>query len=52
MQPFLAIAAWHLRRPVRITYSRIESIMSTTKRHPSKIRARAGATKAGRLLAL
>ena len=52
VQPFLAIAAWHLRRPVRITYSRIESIMSTTKRHPSKIRARAGATKAGRLLAL
>ena len=52
VQPFLAIAAWHLRRPVRITYSRIESIMSTTKRHPAHIRARAGATKAGRLLAL
>ena len=52
VQPFLAIAAWHLRRPVRIAYSRIESIMSTTKRHPSRIRARAGATKDGRLLAL
>lgn len=52
VQPFLAIAAWHLRRPVRMTYSRIESIMSTTKRHPARIRARAGATKDGRLLAL
>ncbi len=52
VQPFLAIAAWHLCRPVRMTYSRIESIMSTTKRHPARIRARAGATKAGRLLAL
>jgi aldehyde oxidoreductase len=52
VQPFLAIAAWRLRRPVRMTYSRIESIMSTTKRHPARIRARAGATKDGHLLAL
>ncbi|MBT8200079.1 MAG: molybdopterin-dependent oxidoreductase, partial [Acidimicrobiia bacterium] len=38
VQPFLAVAAWHLDRPVRITYTRPESMMSTTKRHPSRLR--------------
>ncbi|MGB7681848.1 MAG: molybdopterin cofactor-binding domain-containing protein [Candidatus Acidiferrales bacterium] len=52
VQPFLAVAAWHLRKPVRMTYTRTESIMSTTKRHPARIRARAGATRDGKLLAL
>jgi CO/xanthine dehydrogenase Mo-binding subunit/aerobic-type carbon monoxide dehydrogenase small subunit (CoxS/CutS family) len=52
MQPFLVVAAWHLRRPVRIVYSRTESIMSTTKRHPSRIRCKAGATADGKLLAM
>jgi aldehyde oxidoreductase len=52
VQPFLAIAAWRLRRPVRMVYSRIESIMCTTKRHPARMRCRAGASKDGRLLAL
>lgn len=51
-QPFLAVAAWHLRKPVKIVYSRAESIRSTTKRHPSKIHCRAGATSDGRLLAM
>jgi aldehyde oxidoreductase len=52
VQPFVALAAWHLRRPVRMVYSRIESMMSTTKRHPARMRCRAGATKEGKLLAL
>jgi aldehyde oxidoreductase len=52
VQPFLALAAWQLRRPVRMVYSRIESIISTTKRHPARMRCRAGATKDGKLLAL
>ncbi len=52
VQPFLALAAWRLRRPVRMVYSRIESIMCTTKRHPARIRCRAGARKDGKLLAL
>ncbi|HEV8075312.1 MAG TPA: molybdopterin cofactor-binding domain-containing protein, partial [Candidatus Acidoferrum sp.] len=30
LQPFLAVAAWHLRKPVRMVYSRPESIRSTT----------------------
>jgi CO/xanthine dehydrogenase Mo-binding subunit/aerobic-type carbon monoxide dehydrogenase small subunit (CoxS/CutS family) len=52
VQPFIAVAAWHLRRPVRIVYSRPESIRSTTKRHPSRIRCKAGATQDGKLLAM
>lgn len=52
VQPFVALAAWHLRRPVRMVYSRHESVMTTTKRHPSHIHARVGATSDGKLLAL
>jgi len=52
VQPFIALAAWRLRRPVRMVYSRIESIMSTTKRHPARMHCRAGASKNGKLLAL
>ncbi len=52
VQPFLAVAAWHLNRPVRMVYSRIESILSTTKRHPARMHLRAGATRDGKLLAL
>ena len=52
LQPFLAVAAWHLRKPVKMVYSRYESIRTTTKRHPSKIRCRAGATADGKLVAM
>lgn len=34
-QPFIALAAWLLKHPVRIAYTRQESMQSTTKRHPS-----------------
>ncbi len=52
VQPFVALAAWHLRQPVRMLYSRPESIISTTKRHPSHIHLRAGATRDGKLKAM
>ena len=52
VQPFLALAAWRLQRPVRMVYSRIESMTCTTKRHPARMRCRAGASKDGKLLAL
>ncbi|MGZ4822035.1 MAG: molybdopterin-dependent oxidoreductase [Terriglobales bacterium] len=52
VQPFVALAAWHLRQPVRMVYSRSESIIATTKRHPSHIRLRAGATRDGKLTAM
>jgi CO/xanthine dehydrogenase Mo-binding subunit/aerobic-type carbon monoxide dehydrogenase small subunit (CoxS/CutS family) len=51
VQPLLAIAAWRLGRPVRLIYGRSESMASTTKRHPSLIRARASAAADGRLIA-
>ncbi len=52
VQPFLALAAWRLNRAVRMVYSRTESIISTTKRHPARMRLRAGATRDGKLAAL
>ena len=52
IQPFIAVAAWLLDRPVRMVYSRRESIMTTTKRHPARIVARVGATRDGRLAAM
>ena len=52
VQPFIALAAWALRRPVRMTYSRQESLMTTTKRHPSRITIKIGAMRDGRLSAM
>jgi CO/xanthine dehydrogenase Mo-binding subunit/aerobic-type carbon monoxide dehydrogenase small subunit (CoxS/CutS family) len=51
VQPLLCIAAWLTQRPVRMVVTRAESMMSTTKRHPSRIAAEASADAAGRLLA-
>jgi aldehyde oxidoreductase len=52
VQPFIALGAWHLRQPVRMVYTRVESIMSTTKRHPARMHIRGGATREGKLVAL
>ena len=52
LQPFLAIAAWHLKQPVKMIYSRTESMLSTTKRHPSHIHAKIAANKNGRITAM
>ncbi|MFY8151654.1 MAG: molybdopterin cofactor-binding domain-containing protein, partial [Hyphomicrobiales bacterium] len=51
LQPMLAVAAWVLDRPVRCVFSRIESMISSTKRHPSSIRAKAACDAQGRLVA-
>ncbi|OYX45428.1 MAG: aldehyde oxidase [Rhodobacterales bacterium 32-67-9] len=48
-QPHVALAAMRLKRPVRIVYTRSESMASTTKRHPGLMRVRAGVTKDGKL---
>ena len=50
-QPLTAIAAWLLRRPVRMVYTRAESMAATTKRHPSRIIASASASADGKLTA-
>ena len=52
VQPLLAVAAWVLNRPVRCVYTRIESMASSTKRHPATLRGRAAADADGNLLAI
>ncbi|MCX7888406.1 MAG: molybdopterin-dependent oxidoreductase [Rhodobacteraceae bacterium] len=52
VQPFLALAALRTGQAVRMCYSRSESMQATTKRHPARIRIRAGADRDGRLCGL
>ncbi|CAN5631988.1 molybdopterin-dependent oxidoreductase [soil metagenome] len=52
IQPLLAVAAWLLDRPVRGVYTRPESMRSTTKRHPARMRISIGADTGGRLTAV
>lgn len=49
VQPILALAALKTGKMVRITYSRRESMQSTTKRHPANMRVRIGADANGNL---
>ncbi len=51
VHPLLGIAAWVLDQPVRATWSRIESMSASTKRHPSRITAKYGCTNNGDLVA-
>ncbi len=51
VQPLVALAAWLLDRPVACIYQRPESMASTTKRHPARIRARFGCDAEGHLVA-
>jgi len=52
LQPYLALAAWVTGAPCGMVYSRRDSMMTTTKRHPSQITARIGADAEGRLLGM
>ncbi len=52
VQPLLAVAAWKLGRPVRTVYTRPESMASTTKRHPARMRARFACDGEGQLVAV
>ncbi len=51
IQIVIALAAWKLKRPVKIIWSRQESIIGHAKRHAMLIRAKWGATKDGKLTA-
>ncbi|HEX8683034.1 MAG TPA: molybdopterin cofactor-binding domain-containing protein [Ardenticatenaceae bacterium] len=51
VQIVLALAAWKLNRPVKIIWSREESIIGHHKRHAYTIRTRWGASWSGRLIA-
>jgi CO/xanthine dehydrogenase Mo-binding subunit/aerobic-type carbon monoxide dehydrogenase small subunit (CoxS/CutS family) len=52
VQPFVALAAWLTNRPVRMVYTRAESMMTTTKRHPARMSVKIAATREGRLAAM
>src|SRR5687768_5376909 len=52
VQIVLALAAWKLQRPVKIVWSRQESILGHGKRHAVILRAKWGATKAGKVIAI
>ena len=49
VQPLIGLAALKTGRPCRMVYSRPESMMSSTKRHPAAMTARIGADAAGRI---
>jgi len=51
VQIVLALAAWKLQRPVKIIWSREESMIGHHKRHPMRLKATWGARADGKLLA-
>ncbi|MDH7486245.1 MAG: xanthine dehydrogenase family protein molybdopterin-binding subunit [Anaerolineae bacterium] len=51
VQIILALAAWKLRRPVKVVWSREESIIGHHKRHQYFMRHKWGAKKDGRVIA-
>ncbi|HLJ81802.1 MAG TPA: xanthine dehydrogenase family protein molybdopterin-binding subunit, partial [Ktedonobacterales bacterium] len=52
IQHLLALAAWKLRRPVAMQWSREESMIAHHKRHPMTIRCKWGATHDGTITAV
>ena len=50
-QPYTALAAWLSGRPVGLVFSRPESMRASTKRHPARIKARAGVDRDGNVTA-
>lgn len=51
VQGFVGLAAYLLRRPARLVYTREEAYLCTAKRHPLRIHYKSGATRDGRLIA-
>ena len=49
VQPLLCVAAWLTNRPVRMVATRGESMLASTKRHPSRIDAEAACDDQGKL---
>jgi CO/xanthine dehydrogenase Mo-binding subunit len=51
VEPYVALLAWKTGRPVRMVWSRQESLLARPKRHPFIMHYKTGATKDGRLVA-
>jgi CO/xanthine dehydrogenase Mo-binding subunit len=52
VEVFLGLLVWKTTRPIRLCYSREESIISPTKRHPFIMRYKHGARRDGTLVAV
>jgi aldehyde oxidoreductase len=52
VQPLVGLVTLKTGRPAALAYSRAESMMSTTKRHPGSMRATIGADAQGRVTAM
>jgi len=51
VEVFLGLLAWRTQRPVKMIWSRQESLLARPKRHPFILRYRTGAARDGRLVA-
>ncbi|MGD9412016.1 MAG: xanthine dehydrogenase family protein molybdopterin-binding subunit, partial [Desulfobacterales bacterium] len=52
VETYLALLVWKTGKPVSLTYTREESIISHSKRHPYVMKYKTGATKDGKLVAM
>jgi CO/xanthine dehydrogenase Mo-binding subunit len=51
VEPYVALATWCTRRPVRMQWTRDESLLARAKRHPMRMRYRTAAASDGTILA-
>ena len=51
VEPYLGLAVWRTRRPVRMQWTRQESLLARPKRHRMRLRYRTAADRDGKLLA-
>ena len=52
VETYLALLVWKTGKPVSLTYTREESIIAHSKRHPYVMQYKTGATKDGKLVAM
>jgi CO/xanthine dehydrogenase Mo-binding subunit len=52
VEGYVALSVFHTKRPVMIRYTREESLLAQTKRHPLCIEYKTGATRDGRIVAV
>ncbi|MGH9303521.1 MAG: xanthine dehydrogenase family protein molybdopterin-binding subunit [Acidimicrobiales bacterium] len=51
VEPYVALAAWRTKRPVRMQWTRDESLLARAKRHPMKLSYKTAARSDGTILA-
>jgi len=51
VETYLSLLAWKTRKPVKMIWSREESLEVHSKRHPEKMHYKTGATKDGKIIA-